>query len=455
MKSQISSSIIIIGLVLILSNACNKNENISTSVLTTTDIIHISHNSVSSGGNITSDGGSAITSKGVCWSSDSNPTIEDNITIDGSGNGNFTSIITGLSANTRYYVRAYATNSVGTAYGNEENINTMLESQVADYEGNVYNTITIGSQVWMVENLKTTKYNDGTVIPLVDQSDDWYNSSSPGYCWFNNDKDSYKVKYGALYNWYTVNTGKLCPTGWHVATDPEWTVLTEFLGGQDVAGGKLKETGSAHWLDPNTGASDEVGFAALPGGSRFHDRSLFKVYNSGSFNDLTFSIISNAILSDEKINGSNNSLNEIPAGAIVIYKTDESRYGKFQIVNYDYNITLNWVTYNSDGTVYSSGNNLFIHGTYFCDLDAGVESAIGEDFFWQQVTSIERYIAPHFGSSEIHNSSYIIGYYGYWWSSTDYNTNYAWNRGIFCNESGIFRTDFKKQDGFSVRCVQN
>ena len=120
----------------------------------------------------------------------------------------------------------------------------------------------------MAENLKTTKYNDGTTIPLVTNSTEWSNLTTPGYCWYNNDEASYKNTYGALYNWHTVNTGKLCPTSWHVPTDAEWTTLTDYLGGSSIAGGKLKETGTTHWNSPNTGATNESGFTALPGCSR-------------------------------------------------------------------------------------------------------------------------------------------------------------------------------------------
>jgi uncharacterized protein (TIGR02145 family) len=123
----------------------------------------------------------------------------------------------------------------------------------------------------MAENLKTTKYNDGTSIPLVTDGAAWAALSTPGYCWYNNDAATYKATYGGLYNWYTVNTGKLCPTGWHVPTDAEWTTLTTYLGGESVAGGRLKETGTTHWASSNEGATNESGFTALPGGKRSYD----------------------------------------------------------------------------------------------------------------------------------------------------------------------------------------
>jgi uncharacterized protein (TIGR02145 family) len=120
----------------------------------------------------------------------------------------------------------------------------------------------------MRENLKTIKYNDGTAIPLVTDGAAWAALSTPGYCWYNNDAATYKANFGALYNWYTVNTGKLCPSGWHVPSDTEWTTLTTYLGGESVAGGKLKQTGTTYWLSPNTGATNESGFTALPGSNR-------------------------------------------------------------------------------------------------------------------------------------------------------------------------------------------
>jgi uncharacterized protein (TIGR02145 family) len=135
---------------------------------------------------------------------------------------------------------------------------------VKDIDGNVYKTIIIGTQTWMAENLKTTKYNDGTAIPLVTDGVAWTALTTPGYCWYNNDAGSYKDIYGALYNWYTVNTRKLCPIGWHVPSDAEWTTLTNYMG-DNVVGGKLKETGTIHWQSPNKGATNESGFTALPG----------------------------------------------------------------------------------------------------------------------------------------------------------------------------------------------
>jgi uncharacterized protein (TIGR02145 family) len=157
----------------------------------------------------------------------------------------------------------------------KDETNNNPSGSITDKDGNVYTSVTIGTQVWMVENLKTTKYTDNINIPLVTDNTAWANLTSSGYCWYNNDASTYKASYGAIYNWYALSTGKLCPTGWHVPSDGEWTTLTTFLGGENVAGGKLKEAGTTHWLSPNTNATNETGFTALPGGLRGYSNGIF------------------------------------------------------------------------------------------------------------------------------------------------------------------------------------
>ena len=362
---------------------------VALATLTTTAITSINSTTAVSGGNITADNGSSVTARGVCWGTANNPTIAlSTKTTVGTGTGSFASNITGLQPGTIYYVRSYATNSLGTSYGNEisfttlqpptattaaatslasttatlngtvnaNNQNTTVTFEygtttsygqtinaipntvsgstntgvsanlagltanttyhfrvkavsssgttygsdvtfttlgsiifnpnltygsVSDNDGNTYKTIQIGTQTWMAENLKTTKYNDGTVIPLVTDGTAWAALSTPGYCWYSNDAATYKATYGALYNWYTVNTGKLCPTGWHVPTDAEWTTLTTYLGGESNAGGKLKESGTIHWLSPNTGANNSSGFTTLPGGYRNYNGSFLGIGGDG------------------------------------------------------------------------------------------------------------------------------------------------------------------------------
>ena len=140
---------------------------------------------------------------------------------------------------------------------------------VTDYDGNIYHTVTIGTQVWMVENLKTTHYRNGDPIPNVTINRDWFGLSTCAFCWYNNDESTYKNPYGALYNWYAVNDSRnICPSGWHIPSEAEWTTLYTYIGGTSVAGGKLKEAGFTHWVSPNTGATNIIGFTALPGGIR-------------------------------------------------------------------------------------------------------------------------------------------------------------------------------------------
>jgi uncharacterized protein (TIGR02145 family) len=141
---------------------------------------------------------------------------------------------------------------------------------IKDIDGNTYQTVWIGDQLWFAENLKTTHYNDGTPIPNVTDDTAWSALSTGARSYYGNDSTTNAPVYGALYNWYAEENGKLCPSGWHVPTDTEWTDLTDTLGGLSEAGGKLKEVGTVHWESPNTGTgvTDEVGFIALPGGRR-------------------------------------------------------------------------------------------------------------------------------------------------------------------------------------------
>jgi uncharacterized protein (TIGR02145 family) len=294
-------SLAIMGLFLSITISCKKDDNKSNTtpqslqvpVLTTSTVSGITLTTATCGGNITSDGGAAVTSRGVCWSTNLNPTTSDSKTIDGTGTGVFTSNITGLTGNTIYYLRAYATNSVGTSYGSEITFGT--EGTVTDIDGNIYHTVTIGTQIWMLENLKVTKYNNGTSIPLVTADNSWSSLTTSGYCWYNNDYASNGSVYGALYNWYAVNTGNLCPTGWHVPTDTELTTLTNYLGGISVTGGKLKETGTTHWNTPNSDATNTSGFTGLPGGYRSGSSGIFG--NIGRFGNWWSSTEANSVSS--------------------------------------------------------------------------------------------------------------------------------------------------------------
>jgi len=151
---------------------------------------------------------------------------------------------------------------------------------VKDVDNNRYETVAIGTQEWMAANLRVAHYNDGTPIPLVTDGQTWqdsYNAGDPAYTWYDygnyGTPDYGAPEYGALYNWYAIDTlsngnKNVCPLGWHVPSDNDWTILTDYLGGLDVAGAKIKETGLGHWNSPNTGATNESGFLGLPGGYR-------------------------------------------------------------------------------------------------------------------------------------------------------------------------------------------
>jgi uncharacterized protein (TIGR02145 family) len=244
----------------------------------TTDVSLIGQTSAYLGGKIISDGGSFITMRGVYWSASPDPTVADNVILETLNIRSFEFSIAGLTPGITYYIRAFATNSLGTGYGTVISFTTqtgevlfnpdLIYGIVTDIEGNDYKIISIGTQVWMAENLKSTKYNDGTPIPFI--SDDTTGSYliTPAYFWYVNNEAIYKNICGAFYNWFAVSTGKLCPVGWHVPTDEEWQIMADYLGGSSIAGSKMKEKGTANWLSSNIDATNESGFTALPCGLR-------------------------------------------------------------------------------------------------------------------------------------------------------------------------------------------
>jgi uncharacterized protein (TIGR02145 family) len=275
---------------------------VTFATLTTTAVSGITTTAAATGGTITNDGGAPIIARGVVWSNLPNPTIDlPTKTTDGSGIGTFSSIISGLNPNWDYHVRAYATNSAGTAYGNEITFTTLQippinipGPNVTDIDGNIYASVTNCGLTFTKENLNVSKYTDGTPIPQVTDPVQWRNLTTGAWCYFNNDPANGAV-YGKLYNWYAVagiydaasasNTAlrkKLAPTGWHVPSDGEWSFLINCLdpnanGGNTIpnfAGGKMKATGTIQagtglWQDPNTGANNESGLTGLPAGSRY------------------------------------------------------------------------------------------------------------------------------------------------------------------------------------------
>lgn len=391
-NNQVGSWIII--LLLVPNFGCQKDK---IPVLSTSVVTDITATSAISGGTITDEGSGTITTRGVCWSTSTSPSIADNKTTDGAGADTFTSNLSGLSGATTYYIRAYAANSTGTGYGMAISITTLGQAPTAvtqsatnmtaisatlnstinanylstsvsfdygttisygqtitstqspisgssntnvsaditglaagttyhfrvktvntlgttlgndmlfttlinDIDGNIYSSVKIGTQVWLVENLKTTKYNDNTSIPLVTNNTVWAALSTPAYCWQNNDASANKATYGALYNWYSVdaasNGGKnICPTGWHVPTDSEWTTLENYLiaNGYNYDGTTTNNK-VAKALASATGwaSSSVVGAVGNSDHPTFINKSGFKAlsagyrYDYGAFTDIGF-----------------------------------------------------------------------------------------------------------------------------------------------------------------------
>ena len=248
-------------MVFYLLSACDKKETIvSIPEVSTVEVTNLYQNTGKSGGIITSDGGSEIISRGVCWSTSPNPTIADRKTSDGTGTGAFTSTLSGISPDSTYYVRAYAVNIAGTAYGKE------VASQLTDIDGNKYTEVKIGNQTWMVENLRTTRYRTGEGITNNKSNLSWSTATYGAWCDYNNDEAN-GLKYGKLYNWSAVNDSRnLAPVGWHVATNADWAALVASQGGEGAAASKLK---------------DNPGFAALMGGSRSPSGSFGGITTSG------------------------------------------------------------------------------------------------------------------------------------------------------------------------------
>ena len=233
-------------------------------IITTNSVTTIDKTSAVSGGNISSDGGSAITARGIVWNKTGNPIVgTDSIRTDASSTtGSYTLNLGNLNSGITYYVRAYAINTIGTSYGNQLTFTTL---PVLDTIGNQYTTITINGEEWFRENLKTNRYANGDTIENVPTPGDWGLRTSGAWAYYNNNISN-DSNFGKLYNWYAVSDVRgLCPTGWHVATDADWTSLSANYGTDAVAGKELKAT--ALWTTPNTNTNSS-GFGALPGGGR-------------------------------------------------------------------------------------------------------------------------------------------------------------------------------------------
>jgi uncharacterized protein (TIGR02145 family) len=253
----------------------------------TKNITEITHNTATGGGEIAEGQSSSVVNKGVCWSRTPHPTVNNSKTSHGSGPGPFAGSLSGLTPGTTYYIRAYAENIKGIGYGEELSFRT-LDGTVTDYDNNSYNTIKIGNQEWMTGNLRTTHYSNGDLIPTTTpQILNISAETEPKYQWtyfnqwiYTSNPPDLSV-YGKLYTWYAATDSRnICPTGWHLPSDAEWSELITYLGGNDVAGGKLKEALNFRWENPNMGATNESGFTALPSGYRNNTGQFLLLYGA-------------------------------------------------------------------------------------------------------------------------------------------------------------------------------
>lgn len=251
--------------------------------LTTTAISNLQPLSAVSGGNVTNDGGASVTERGVVYDVSPNPTISNNKIMagTGTGTGSFTATLTPLASQKTYYVRAYATNSYGTSYGNQVQFNAASANTVTDVDGNVYPYVTIGTQNWMATNLKVTKYRNGDAITDGSgNSFDWSAFTTGAYTYPNNDITK-KDSFGVIYNIYAIRDSRnVCPTGWHIPSDDEWKTLEVYEGMlqtdadatsyRGTIGGKLLQGGSsglelqkAGYINAGTNAVNKFGIWGL------------------------------------------------------------------------------------------------------------------------------------------------------------------------------------------------
>ena len=301
MIKAIKNSLLSYAVVFFLFTSCNPREEISEQLplVTTGTISNVTSSTTSCQGSIIYKGSDIIIARGICWSTSAQPTVKNDTTLNGKGTGSFSGSIINLSAGLTYYVCAYATTANGTWYGNvlqitaEKdialpdpvlNINLTYDT-MTDIEGNVYHTISIGSQTWMTENLIVKKYRNGDSIPTVSNNADWNALKSGSQCTYNNNSEINSIrKFGRLYNFYAVSDARnLAPAGWHIATDAEWIALINYvstnLGTSTLVAKALAAASdwpessvadATGYIDQNTYTllNNSSGFGALPTGIR-------------------------------------------------------------------------------------------------------------------------------------------------------------------------------------------
>jgi uncharacterized protein (TIGR02145 family) len=247
---------------------CKKDDNISLSTVKTFTPVYISSTAATLGINVESDGGSHIIDCGIYISNSQDAEKTGQRFQIGSDTGIFVGQVSGLLPEVQYYIKSFAKNEKGESLGNE--VIALTPGTIKDYDNNVYETVKIKDQLWMAENLKSTSYRNGDPIGTTTPATlDISGEGTPQYQWAYDGNETNVADYGRLYTGYAVTDSRgVCPAGWHVPTDAEFTTLTNTLGGTQVAGGRMKETGTTHWDSPNTEATNESCFTALPGGGR-------------------------------------------------------------------------------------------------------------------------------------------------------------------------------------------
>jgi uncharacterized protein (TIGR02145 family) len=284
-------------LTLLHTAGCTDPENEDgLATVTTASVTEIGSVSAKSGGEVTDKGGSNVVDRGICWSTSPSPTTGDNSENSAWGTGAFESLMLNLSQNTTYYVRAYAINDAGTAYGDQRQFTTqagitpiVVGGGVTDMDGNAYASVIIGGKEWMSENLRVSRFNNGNVISHIQPQDEWnvYPNGTPAYCWFRNDPGN-DLLFGKLYNGYVVEDPRnCCPSGWHVPSGEEWEALENHLlmngynyDGTNIANLLAKSVASTSgWFNSadagNPGndpqSNNTSGFNGRPAGGRFLD----------------------------------------------------------------------------------------------------------------------------------------------------------------------------------------
>jgi len=276
MKNKIVlNQVFIFTIFLTFLHSCTFPDLRTLATITSSEAKYITPISATIDCNITNGGDAYISERGVCYSKNPTPTIESTVVKQNEWALNFTIYITCLEVKTKYYARAFAINEKGTAYSEEISFTTKNWEigSLSDFDGNTYRTFKISDldQTWMQENLKVTHFSNGDQLLHVQNPTDWKNLKTGAYCVLPNFSD-YKEIYGLLYNAYVVEDNRnICPTGWHVPNEAEWQVFSDYLGGDEVSGGKMKESGKTHWISPNTSADNSSGFTGLPGSSRLED----------------------------------------------------------------------------------------------------------------------------------------------------------------------------------------